>query len=88
MLPFFKKFNSNDFRNDKLWNEPCDIAIKSNLNTLKDIYAKHSGKESLPSEPKFMSIAEFVNLITMSGVVDDNFGSREIGIIYNQAMMT
>jgi len=48
----------------------------------------HSGKETLPGQPKFMSMGEFINLVTLSEVVDDNFGAREIGIIFNQGMMT
>lgn len=33
-------------------------------------------------------MSEFIDLITNSGVIDDNFGAREIGTIYNLAMMT
>jgi hypothetical protein len=35
-----------------------------------------------------MSLEEFVSLVTESGVVDDNFGAREIGPQYNLSMMT
>lgn len=35
-----------------------------------------------------MSMNEFIDLVTRSGVVDDNFGAREIGVIYNLSMMT
>ena len=49
---------------------------------MKDIYAKHSGREALPNQSKFMSIAEFTDLVTLTQVVDDNFGAREIGVIY------
>jgi hypothetical protein len=35
-----------------------------------------------------MCMGEFIDLITNSGVIDDNFGAREIGTIYNLAMMT
>ena len=38
VLPLFKKFDSNEFRMKKYWNEPCDIVIKSNMAVLKDIY--------------------------------------------------
>jgi len=88
VLPYFRKFNSNDFRWQRLWNEPCDIVLKKNLKTLKEIYAKHSGRESVPGEPKFMSMNEFIDLVTQSGVIDDNFGAREIGVLFNLSMMT
>ena len=29
ILPFFEKYDSNHFRNEKLWCEACDIAIKA-----------------------------------------------------------
>ena len=35
-----------------------------------------------------MSMNEFIDLVTRSGVVDDTFGAREIGVIYNLSMMT
>lgn len=88
ILPYFKKFNSNDFKWQKFWNEPCDNVIKKNLKTLKEIYTKHSGREAIPGEPKFMSMNEFIDLVTKSGVIDDNFGAREIGVIFNVSMMT
>ncbi|CDW87404.1 UNKNOWN [Stylonychia lemnae] len=88
VMPYFKNFNSNDFKWAKLWNEQCDIIIKANLKVLQDIYYKYYGKDSLPGELKFMSMNEFIDLVTRSGVIDDNFGAREIGIIFNLSMMT
>ena len=35
-----------------------------------------------------MRLNRFIDLITASGVCDDNFGAREIGVIYNLSMMT
>ena len=35
-----------------------------------------------------MRLNRFIDLITASGVCDDNFGAREIGAIYNLSMMT
>ena len=35
-----------------------------------------------------MAMSEFIDLVTRSGVIDDNFGAREIGVIYNLSMMT
>lgn len=88
ILPYFKSFNSDEFRWNRLYNEPCDLTLKRNLKTIKDIYAKHSGKEALPSEPKFMCMAEFIDLVTQSGVIDDTFGAREIGLTFGLSMMT
>lgn len=35
-----------------------------------------------------MSMHEFIDLVTATKVVDDNFGAREIGILFNLSMMT
>lgn len=35
-----------------------------------------------------MRLDEFVDMVTTSGVVDDTFGSREIGPLFNLSMMT
>jgi hypothetical protein len=55
---------------------------------LKDIYKKYSGREVLPNEENNISMNEFIELVTNSKVVDDNFGAREIGILFNLSMMT
>ena len=69
------KFNSQLFRNDKLWNEYCDNAFKSNLKLLKDIYKKYSGKYSTPGDRvKFMSTIEFVQLIEPLGIIKEGGG--------------
>ena len=52
------------------------------------LYAKYSGKYAMPGNTKYMSLDEFIELITSSGVVDDTFGSREIGPLFNLSMMT
>ncbi len=35
-----------------------------------------------------MCMGEFIDLVTTSGIIDDNFGAREIGTIFNLSMMT
>jgi len=35
-----------------------------------------------------MRLNRLIDLITDSGVVNDNFGAKEIGVIYNLSMMT
>ena len=52
------------------------------------LYAKYSGKLALPGSQRFMSLEEFVQMVSEAGVVDDNFGTREIGPMFNLAMMT
>ena len=35
-----------------------------------------------------MCMNEFIDLINLSGVIDDNFGAREISVLFNLSMMT
>jgi hypothetical protein len=85
---FFEQMESHRWRRTKLWNQECDLVYKSLFRGVQKLYEKFSGKYSLPGAKEFMSLDEFVNLVTDSGVVDDNFGSREIGTLFNLAMMT
>eukprot|EP00350_Pseudokeronopsis_sp_OXSARD2_P007807 CAMPEP_0170562572 /NCGR_PEP_ID=MMETSP0211-20121228/61310_1 /TAXON_ID=311385 /ORGANISM="Pseudokeronopsis sp., Strain OXSARD2" /LENGTH=100 /DNA_ID=CAMNT_0010879631 /DNA_START=394 /DNA_END=696 /DNA_ORIENTATION=+ len=86
--PFFTKFDSHRFRKEDLWCEECDLVFKRSLPALKTLYTKFSGKYALPGAPRYMSLEEFVDLISCSGVVDDKFGEREISPLYNMSMMT
>ena len=88
MKTFFSQFNCHKWRRENLWNEPCDVAFKRHLNTVERIYKANSGRYALPGAPKFMSLDEFYDLITSCGVVDDNFGQREISVMFNLSMMT
>ncbi|CAI2375065.1 unnamed protein product [Moneuplotes crassus] len=88
ILPFTSKFDSNKWRMEQLWNEKCDYVYKRYLIQVKTVYEKHSGRFAMPSATRYMSFEEFFDLICLSGVVDDTFGQREIGICYNLSMMT
>lgn len=55
---------------------------------MKEIYRVYSGREVLPNEETNMSMNEFIDLVTATRVVDDNFGAREISVLYNLSMMT
>ena len=71
-----------------MYTESCDLAVQKHLQVFKDIYQKFSGKESIGGETKYMSVSEFTDLIQSTQIVDENFGAREINIIYNVSMNT
>ena len=87
-MPFFKTFDMSNFRQIKMYNEGCDIIIKKHLQTLQDVYKKYSGREAIGGEERYMSLAEFVDLVTSTAVIDDNFGVREINVIFRLSMAT
>ena len=86
--PFLEKFDSKTWRNKELWTEEWDTVFKRYHSTLTKVYSKFSGKYALPGAPHFMSIDEFFEIIWATQVVNDEFGQREIGSLYNLAMMT
>jgi len=55
---------------------------------LLTVYSKYTGKYAMPGQPKFMSLDEFVELINTAGIVDETFGVRDIGPMFNLSMMS
>lgn len=35
-----------------------------------------------------MTVEEFIDVVTWAGLISDEFGAREIGILFNLSMMT
>ena len=88
MMPFFRQFDFSTFRMQKLYNEGCDIVIKKHMSALQDVYKRYSGRETLGGEERFMSLPEFIDLITSTQVIDDNFGVREINTVFRVSLAT
>jgi hypothetical protein len=65
-----------------------DNLVKKHMNVLRDIYRRFSGREVMPNEEPNMSMQEFIDMVTATNVVDESFGAREIGVIFNVSMMT
>ena len=76
-------FDSNNFRLQKLYTEATDKALRKNMVYLKEIYRKYAAFDALPGEDCLMSLNEFSNLIISSGIITDNFSTREIGTLFN-----
>ena len=79
------KYHSHPWRLERFWNEECDNLIKENIDTLKDFY-NHWSQSQQPGDPKTIRLSRLIELVTCSGVCDDNFGAREIGPLFCQAM--
>ena len=83
-----RRFENSEFRIGKLYKEAIDYILRKHLQTLKDVYRKASSIDTLPNEDTVMSMAEFVDLIQCSEVVDENFGARDAGTLFNLSIMT
>jgi hypothetical protein len=69
-----------------MYTESVDLVIQKYMQTLKDIYTKYSGREAMGGEQKYMALSEFVDLVTSTQVIDENFGVRELNVIFNLSM--
>ena len=81
------RYHSHPWREERYWNEECDIVIRANNEALRDFF-NHWAQSTSPGDPKVLRLTRLIELITASGVCDDNFGAREIGPLFNLAMQT
>jgi NLR family CARD domain-containing protein 3 len=90
LIPVFSKFDCHKWRLENLWNVEWDEVFVKNSAILKKLFESYSGKYSKPSKPRFMSIEEFITLITESGALryEVGHGNSVIGSQFNLAMMT
>ncbi|CAI2371034.1 unnamed protein product [Moneuplotes crassus] len=86
-LTYLNSFDSRTWRLTKLWTEDCDKTYKRYHSVIAKLYNKYSGKYALPGDPHYMSIDEFFELVCDTKVVNDDFGQREIGALFNLSMM-
>ena len=62
--------------------------MKISLEPLRAVYKKFIGKNALPGGLQYMSFTEFNECIINTNCLSDNFGAKQIGNMYNLAMMT
>jgi hypothetical protein len=82
------KYNCHTWRHERLWNEWCDNSFKFYMPVVKALFDKFGGKAAKPGEKKFMIVSEVMEVMVTADLLTDSFGSREVGIHFNLAMMT
>jgi len=88
-LPYFETFNCHNWRKERLWREEIDLLFSRFLDKLEILYKRYTGKYATPGSNKLhMSLEEFVNLLSDGGLLNEHFGNREAGPLWNLAMMT
>jgi len=85
---FLRSFDSHNWRSTILWCEPTDIIYKSYMPVIKMLFKENSGRYTKPGFSNFMSLEEFTDLVTNTGICTENFGQREIGIHFCLAKQT
>lgn len=87
-IPYFKQFDSSKFRRERLWNEECDNTFERFSKVLTALYSKYSGRLALPGAHNYICLEEFIEMIELTGIINDKFSIREISPFFNLAMMT
>lgn len=76
--PYFSKFQASVWRKNILHTEEIDLALKHGLRVMKELYYKFSGRFAQPGAPKYMSLSEFIEIYTDTGVFNESFGSKQL----------
>ncbi len=84
----FNEANSHKWRSERYWNEECDNIIKANITLFHQLYNAKGGLHKLPGEKAFMSIQEFISMLSEAGLITDTFTDRDAAISFNLAKIT
>ena len=88
ILPVISMYSIEKWRNEEYLCEEVELVLRANIELLKALFKKYSGKYTLPGKKPFMSLEEFRTLCIDAGLVGDNFATREIDVCFSQAMST
>jgi NLR family CARD domain-containing protein 3 len=86
-VTYMKKFECQSWRDDRYWFEENEKILTKNETVLMDAY-KTFGKAIVIGKPKTLAMPDFISMITATEIVDDTFGAREIGTLFNLSMQT
>lgn len=77
------------WRNEKYWNEPCDLCLKHYKKIIDYVYKKFSKKKVKPGQFAFMCLDEVQQIISQCNLMEDeSFGSDVYLKAFNYSMMT
>ena len=85
---FLKRFHSYEWREKKYFCEEVEIILKDYAEGLDDLFKMYSGRYTMPSKPKFVSLEEFTEMVSHSGILSLNIANKDIGKYFNLAMET
>jgi hypothetical protein len=87
LFPQFGHLHLQTWRDERYWNEEVDNLYKSHFPIFDYLYKTYGCHYLKPGDKPFMMSDEFDTLMQSSGVVNDNFGARDIALSFNNAMM-
>lgn len=83
--------NGQEWREENLWTEECDLLLKTHLHIIKYVYQKFAGslKKKTYMAQKFMSLEEFKEVLLQGNMFNPDILSTEIiNTSYGMSMMT
>lgn len=80
--------NTNWWRDNIYMVEDVDLMLKVYKPVLEHVYARYSGRKTLPGCKKFMSLEEFIDLCKDANLITDDISNREVTFCFVQSMMT
>jgi len=87
VLKVLSVYNTQDWRETKLWNHKCDLVFKSYMPILKDIYHRYSGQKTKPGMRRFMCLEELRRFCNDCELFGETFQDREVTLAYNFSIM-
>ena len=66
----FTSHGTQQWREQKYWNEECDYCLKYYKNIVEYIFNKYSVKKVKPGQKKFVSLQELIDMCTHSGLFE------------------
>lgn len=80
---------SQEWRNERYWNEECDMVLKYYNKTLQFVYQNYSKKKVKPGQTPFMSLDELSMICSQMGLDQmEHWPATESLFAYNLAMQT
>eukprot|EP00828_Plagiopyla_frontata_P019188 TRINITY_DN24542_c0_g1_i1.p1 TRINITY_DN24542_c0_g1~~TRINITY_DN24542_c0_g1_i1.p1 ORF type:complete len:257 (-),score=58.21 TRINITY_DN24542_c0_g1_i1:72-842(-) len=86
--PVFSKYNQQEWRDTRYWNEECDDIYKFFKSMLEHIYLKYSVKKKKPGQKNFMCLEELYEICRKAELFDLNVVERDVFMAFNLSMMT
>ena len=68
--------------------EEVEFILKEYREELDELFKTYSGRYTMPSKPKFVSVEEFTEMISASGVLSLNIANKDIGKYFNLSIET
>ena len=85
---YLNNFKSYEWREQHYFCEEVEYILKEYTAELDELFKLYSGRYTMPSMPKFVSLEEFSEMIAQSGVLKLNIANKDLGKYFNLSIQT